>query len=225
MVRGRNIPKTPKAPHSRCAGCLYVIGVRTEDIAKQMRLSSRKQPYRWAKCYGLETNHKKQPKTPEWMNYANEIILSGYRKEIKQFESHEKEWARYFSKSSGGERHKKLMANPAYKAKFYARKRVRNFLLCQGKHKKRMGISKWIGCTGRFLKQYIEQRFKPGMDWNNYGSTWVIDHVIPLASANLNNIREVKRLSHYTNIRPMFKLENIRKSDKMMTQQELIITC
>lgn len=232
MVNSRNIPKTPKAPHSRCACCLYFIGVGPEKIAKLMRLSSRKQPTRWARCYGLKINapgRNSLAKTPTGMADVYSAIMQGYRKDIKQFDANERKWSIYFNKRKNkpytSEQHKKLMSDPAYKAKFYARKRVRNFLLTKGKHKRRMGISKWIGCTGRFLKQYIEQRFKPGMRWDNYGSMWVIDHVIPLASANLNNIREVKRLSHYTNLMPSFKWENMKKRDKTMRQQELIVTC
>jgi hypothetical protein len=67
------------------------------------------------------------------------------------------------------------------------------------------------------LKQYIESKFTDGMNWNNYGKgknneTWHIDHIIPISSAT--TLEEVKKLNHYTNLRPMWCSDNIRKSNK-----------
>ncbi len=41
---------------------------------------------------------------------------------------------------------------------------------------------------------------------------WEIDHKIPLASAS--NKKELEELCHHTNLQPLWKSENRRKSDK-----------
>jgi len=65
------------------------------------------------------------------------------------------------------------------------------------------------------FKEYIESQFTEGMNWNNYGNKkdcWSIDHIIPKSLAN--NLEEVKKLNHYSNLRPMWHLDNIKKSNK-----------
>jgi hypothetical protein len=52
------------------------------------------------------------------------------------------------------------------------------------------------------------------MNWDNWSqSGWHIDHIIPLASAKSED--ELYKLSHYTNLQPLWWFENIAKSDKI----------
>jgi hypothetical protein len=69
------------------------------------------------------------------------------------------------------------------------------------------------------FKLYIESQFEEGMSWSNHGkgvnnTTWHIDHKIPISSAK--TLEEVKKLNHYSNLRPMWGSDNIRKSNKML---------
>ena len=50
------------------------------------------------------------------------------------------------------------------------------------------------------------------MSWDNYGSYWDIDHIIPCASFNLDNLEEQKKCFIFTNTRPLSKIENQRKN-------------
>mgnify|MGYP003672055855 FL=1 len=61
------------------------------------------------------------------------------------------------------------------------------------------------------LKLHIESQFKSEMSWDNYGK-WEIDHKQPLASAKTPE--EVLKLNHYTNLQPMWALENRIKGAK-----------
>jgi hypothetical protein len=65
-----------------------------------------------------------------------------------------------------------------------------------------------LGCSFEELKQHLESKFEPWMDWNNrvlyngelnYG--WDIDHIIPLSSVNEEN--DIIKLNHYTNLQPL----------------------
>lgn len=75
-----------------------------------------------------------------------------------------------------------------------------------------IGLSSWVE-----FKEYIESQFTDGMNWDNYGNKietdWSIDHVTPISLAT--TLEEVKTLNHYTNLRPMWHLENIKKRDKI----------
>lgn len=52
------------------------------------------------------------------------------------------------------------------------------------------------------------------MSWDNYGE-WEIDHIIPVKYGN-PTLEEVKNRLHYTNTQPMWRNENIRKSNKVI---------
>jgi hypothetical protein len=53
------------------------------------------------------------------------------------------------------------------------------------------------------------------MSWENRDE-WHIDHIIPLSSANSEE--ELYKLCHYTNLQPLWAEENIKKSNKIISQ-------
>ena len=72
-----------------------------------------------------------------------------------------------------------------------------------------------IGCSPLKLKEHLEEQFTEGMCWENHGLFgWHIDHIIPLSSAK--NDDELKKLCHYTNLQPLWALDNILKRDKLI---------
>ena len=74
-----------------------------------------------------------------------------------------------------------------------------------------------IGCTKEFLKQYLENRFKIGMSWDNYSMNgWHIDHIKPCCKFNLENLEELKKCFHYTNLQPLWAKENLSKGRKTL---------
>lgn len=73
-----------------------------------------------------------------------------------------------------------------------------------------------IGCSWEQFKQHIESKFTKGMRWSNR-HLWDIDHIIPLASGKTEE--ELIRLSHFSNLRPLWRAENIRKSDSIVDCQ------
>ena len=79
---------------------------------------------------------------------------------------------------------------------------------------KRSKTHEIIGCSWEFLKGYIEQQFLKGMTWENR-SEWHIDHIIPISSAKTEE--DVIKLNHYTNLRPLWAADNLRKSNKLET--------
>jgi len=70
-----------------------------------------------------------------------------------------------------------------------------------------------IGLSWDEFKNYLESKFQPGMNWDNYGA-WHIDHIVPLCSAS--NEIELEKLFYYTNCRPLWAKENIQKGGKII---------
>lgn len=76
--------------------------------------------------------------------------------------------------------------------------------------KKNSKFAEYLGCTPEELKSHLESKFQPGMTWDNYSlNGWHIDHIVPLASAS--SVEELYKLCHYTNLQPLWALENLRK--------------
>jgi hypothetical protein len=70
------------------------------------------------------------------------------------------------------------------------------------------------GCSLDDLCTFLEAEFSEGMNWQNYGlKGWHIDHIRPCASFNLEDPEEQKKCFHWTNLQPLWAIDNIRKSD------------
>lgn len=73
-----------------------------------------------------------------------------------------------------------------------------------------------LGCSITEFKIYIQMQFQPGMSWNNWTTDgWHIDHKIPLSAFDLSDSTQLKKATHYTNLQPMWAVDNIKKRDSI----------
>jgi len=75
----------------------------------------------------------------------------------------------------------------------------------------------FIGTSLEGLQGWLELQWKPGMNWEEYGKAWHIDHKRPIASFDLTIEAEVKACFHFTNLQPLWADENIRKGARWTT--------
>lgn len=69
-----------------------------------------------------------------------------------------------------------------------------------------------IGCSPEELREHLENQFKEGMDWGNWGvHGWHIDHIRPCASFDLSDPKQQVECFHYTNLQPLWADENRTK--------------
>ena len=73
---------------------------------------------------------------------------------------------------------------------------------------KRARIKEILGAEWGEVRSHLEGQFADGMTWENR-SEWHIDHIKPLASAKTE--RELISLCHYTNLQPLWAVDNLRK--------------
>ena len=66
------------------------------------------------------------------------------------------------------------------------------------------------GCSPETLRAHISSQFKPGMSWDNHGE-WHIDHIRPCSSFNLLDPEQQRACFHYTNLQPLWAVENLKK--------------
>lgn len=71
-----------------------------------------------------------------------------------------------------------------------------------------------LGCTQKQLREHLEMQFMPGMSWDNHGK-WHIDHIYPLSKAYKEGPEAFARACHYTNLQPLWAIDNLRKHAKI----------
>lgn len=104
------------------------------------------------------------------------------------------------------------ISEPGYKMKLSIKSRMRFALKGEVKSDRTIEL---LGCSVEYYRDYIQNLFKPGMTFENYGSIWNIDHIIPCAAFDLSMSDEQKKCFHYTNTQPLFVEENASKGDKI----------
>ena len=107
---------------------------------------------------------------------------------------------------------KKLKKDINFKLAYNLRIRIYH-ALCN--NQKSGSAIKDLGCSIPELKIYLENKFQPGMTWDNWSYTgWHIDHIKPLSSFDLTNREDFLKACHYTNLQPLWSKENWEKSNK-----------
>lgn len=115
---------------------------------------------------------------------------------------------------------------PEFKIKEAIRHRLHKFKV-QNKSKI---IKEFMGCTIDQLKTHLESKFYnnprtgEAMTWDNWSlKGWHVDHIIPLAAAKKFALEngtatetELIKLSHYTNLQPLWAEENLTKNAKLL---------
>ena len=75
-----------------------------------------------------------------------------------------------------------------------------------------------LGCSMGEFRKHLGSKFLVGMTWANYGK-WHIDHIKPCATFDLSLPYEQAVCFHYTNMQPLWAMDNYRKGITQPTPQ------
>ncbi len=120
----------------------------------------------------------------------------------------------------------------------YERERYRTDPMFRVNHSMRYGI--WLSLKGNKdgqhwetlvpyklegLMKWLEDKFLPGMTWENYGSEWHIDHKRPKSSFSFKSHKDYQFQICWAllNLRPMWGPENLQKSDKIVEDYQMLL--
>ena len=101
--------------------------------------------------------------------------------------------------------------NPSFKILCNLRIRLNYLVSKEFKTSKTIDL---IGCTLDDLKKHLESQFKEGMNWGNYGE-WHVDHIIPCSLFDFTKKSDQFECFHYTNLQPLWAIENLKKGNRM----------
>jgi hypothetical protein len=83
----------------------------------------------------------------------------------------------------------------------------------------------YLGISIPEFKKHLEKQFyanfKTGeiMSWENKHK-WHLDHIIPCSSYDLKQIEAQRKCFHYTNLRPLWAEDNLKKGNKLNYEME-----
>ncbi len=202
--------KDSRARDGAQSACKKCFNISTEEV------KLRKQAY--LKKWRAENPDKVRNQKEKWYAENRQQALL-YAKEYRQANSDKvadymKDW-RKKNRSKLTEYNKKLReTNPRHRLCENMRSRVNSALKLKGSKKSKRTMQ-YVGCTAEQLVKYLEAKFTPEMTWDNYGSYWHVDHIVPLSFLDPNSERSKNRLFHYTNLQPLKAIDNFKKGDNM----------
>jgi hypothetical protein len=80
---------------------------------------------------------------------------------------------------------------------------------------------KYVGCTIEEFKTHLQAKFKEDMTWENYGTAWHIDHIIPCAAFDLKDSVQLHACFHFSNMQPLWADENVIKKDHFKEEDKV----
>ena len=185
-----------------CSGCLIEHPIEDFSIRNKKtgtRHSMCKQYLRdYAKKYRTENKELVRENQQDWYAKTGKDWKKTYEKENKEYIK-ERDRARY-------------KTDEQYRMKKILRSRFKKTMKKQKKYKSILG---YLGMQLEDFLKWIEFQFDDDMSWNNQGIYWEIDHVIPCSYYNLLDKEDVKKCFHWTNMRPLSKVDNNTKSNKI----------
>jgi hypothetical protein len=141
---------------------------------------------------------------------ANKDKIKEHNKAYREVNKDKKRAWRHAYKDKLKERHK---TDIQYKLSSNLRSRLKSAI--RSNYKSGSAVRD-LGCSIPELKIYLENKFQPGMSWDNYGLYgWHIDHIKPLVSFDLSDRKQLLEACHYTNLQPLWAKDNLSKSDKI----------
>jgi hypothetical protein len=178
-----------------------ILKLKAKKRNFENRIENVRRASRWAK------NNK------ERVNLKNKIWISRNKEKSNSYykKSYEKNKHKKFHKE-----YERKKTDCIFNLKCKMRSRIGTFVkkqFCTSKSKKTKEI---LGCDFMYFKQYFEDKFTEGMNWELFLKGQIhIDHIIPLATAKTEE--DVYGLCHYTNLQPLWAADNLKKGNKIIS--------
>lgn len=109
----------------------------------------------------------------------------------------------------------RCLKDPAFKLGILVRCHISYGL----KHRKVDKTIEYVGCNGQTLKEWLEFNMEGGMTWENHGTLWQMDHVIPVTKFDMSDAEQVKICFSWCNMRPMESKANNTKNNNVLPEQ------
>ncbi|HEV3223855.1 MAG TPA: hypothetical protein VGZ90_13295 [Puia sp.] len=169
---------------------------RTKEYAsawqKEYRKKNKQKLSELNKKYRIENAEILKIKSRSWLD-KNKVLVRESKKKYKKM---------------------KIATDPGYKIKCLLRGRI--YKAIRGLDKRESTLT-LLGCSVDYFKSYFESLFTEGMNWDKFMNGEIhMDHIRPCASFDLTIEEEQRKCFNYTNIQPLWAMDNFIKSKKIV---------
>lgn len=154
------------------------------------------------KAYGRNYNKVNKHIRDKWINSNKER-----HKELQAM------WYQRNKEKRNAKEKERKNIEPAFRLKITCKTRLRQSI------KKNYATVKYIGTSVENLKEWIQFCFSEKMSFNNHGSYWHVDHVIPISLFDLTNQDDIDLCFNWRNLSPLSAKENLSKNKKLNYEQ------
>jgi hypothetical protein len=201
---------------------------RKEELAikakkmREWRRKNKKHCFEYRKQYRLKNIKKIKLQEKKSRNRNKEKRKITYKKWAEKNKKHILKYAKnYRIKNNKEINRKKRIYTKLYEQRLEVkivkrlRVRVRNALR---NTKKSNNVLKLTGITVLELKKYLESKFTKKMNWEKFKKGLIhIDHIRPCASFDLTDPKQQAMCFNYTNLQPLWAVDNLKKGAKHET--------
>tara|TARA_R110002126_G_C10227527_1_gene479687 strand:- start:51 stop:635 length:585 start_codon:yes stop_codon:yes gene_type:complete len=180
----------------------------------KITVNLKKNPVEWKRQWTIFNKERKK-----LLDFKNKDHINEVRRKRRQTEEGAKRVAAD-NKRYGIKHRKKLTqkylnrrrTDPNFKILTILRGRIKDVLKGHSKSDSTINI---LGCTIEELWIHLESKFTEGMTRQNHGK-WHVDHIIPCASFDLTKPEQQVKCFHYTNLQPLWALDNLKKGKSVV---------
>lgn len=168
------------------------------------------------KKYHQQNKEDRLSKMRNWKD-RNKSHVKKYRdehkNEAKQYRQDNKERYREYFKN----RQRELLKNPIYRIHSNMSKSINEQLKRNKLNKNNKSWIKYVDYSVEELKIHLENKFREGMSWDNYGE-WHIDHIKPKSLFNITDVNsnEFKECWSLNNLQPLWAADNCAKGNRFI---------
>lgn len=156
------------------------------------------------------SNYRKNNKEKQSATHRDWFLRNKEKKNKQNREWYYKNKERHIKNGTKNAK-KRLDRDPSARLAKNIRERMRNTIFNGCKSASTLEL---LGCSFDDCRKHIEALFQEGMSWENYGfDGWHIDHIRPCASFDLTDPKQQAECFHYTNLQPLWAIDNIKKGD------------
>jgi hypothetical protein len=190
----------------------WVVNYRIKNNQTKALWKS-KQPQKEVKKKVINKGSFKKGFIPSHKNITKEQVELSKAKAKKR----EKQWRIDNKERINANERDKRKNDIDFKIKSNLRKRLSS-LLSLSLVKKTEQTMDLLGCSIDFFKNHLKSKFTQNMSFDNYGD-WHIDHIVPCSSFNLTILENRKKCFHYSNLQPLWAVDNFIKGSKISNDE------
>ena len=177
------------------------------EQSKQYRENNREKIREWYKQHYDNNREKIREKNKQYRENNREKIKQYYENNKEKIIERQIQYCRQRRKN-----------DPEFRLSHNIRRAFHKFL----KGRKEKPTSEYLkNCeyTREELVKHLEEQFDQNMNWDNYGSYWHVDHIIPQSIFEPTNDQHIKWCWSLENLRPLEASENRSKSANIIPEE------